>query len=73
MDKDYTDGNDDLLDKLSYTFSITPGSSSTVKITGTRPISDNKSEFTLKVSVICESTWTGTDCNTGELRKELDR
>lgn len=64
MDKDYTDGADDLLDKLSHTFYVTPGSSSSAIMTGTRPITD-KSQFTLKVSVTCESTWSGNDCNTG--------
>ena len=64
MDKDYTDGQDDLLDKISTTFSVTTGASSIKIATGSRPISD-KSIFTMKVSVVCDSTWSGTDCNTG--------
>ena len=65
MDKDYSDGADDLLDKISHTFYVTPGSSSTAVMTGSRPITD-KSQFTMKVSVVCDSKWTGTDCNTGQ-------
>ena len=64
MDKDYTDGTDDLLDKLSHTFYVTPGSSTTVSMTGIRPVAD-KSQFTMKISVVCDSGWTGFYCSTG--------
>ena len=66
MDKDYSDGVDDLLDKLIYTFYLSPGTSKTITINGTRPIADNKSQFTLTVSVTCFTNWTGTNCSIGK-------
>ena len=66
MDKDFTDGADDLLDKISTTLYQTPGAKSTYRIAGLRPIAE-KSYLSFKAEVKCCSSWGGANCDQGKI------
>ena len=64
MDRDYSSGSDYLVDRFTQRFDVAPGGDTTNTMLGDR-VAAEKTQFSIKVSVECESTWTGIDCNTG--------
>ena len=64
MDRDYSDGSNYLVDRFTRRFDVSPGAATTNTISGDRVFAV-KTQLSMTVSVECESTWTGVDCNIG--------
>ena len=66
MDRDFSHNHDYLVDRFTRRFDVAPGTATTNVLLGDK-VAAIKAQFVIKISIECENTWTGIDCNTGNL------